>query len=297
VDVLVNGKTFASRGFTVNDDCTRNVNEQIKLNAGINTVEIVVVTDNGLSTRSTKKTIEYKAQSSGNYHALIIGVGDYDDIKIKDLENPEKDAERLRQTLTSKYTFNPGDVYVLKSPTKEQIIEKLIYLQDRLGDKDNLLIFYSGHGIVRNEVGYWLPKDAKQDTRSNWLSNGELRDYVNGMKTKHTLIIADACFSGSILTGSYRDVTEFACVEMEKMPSRRAMTSGAGTVVPDNSVFFKYFIQNLEQNNSSCLTAEDLYSKIKPAVIYNSPNNHIPQFGVLPQAGDEGGNFIFRRKP
>jgi hypothetical protein len=74
------------------------------------------------------------------------------------------------------------------------------------------------------------------------------------------------------------------------------MTSGANTIVPDESIFFKYLSQKLKENTTSCLSAETLYSKIKPAVIYNSPNNHIPQFGVLPQAGDEGGNFIFRKR-
>ena len=145
-------------------------------------------------------------------------------------------------------------------------------------------------------MGYWLPSNAAQDSRIQWLSNAELRDYMNGMKAKHTLIIADACFSGSIFTGGYRDFEEFACEEMAKLKSRRAMTSGANTVVPDNSVFFKYLVQKLKENNSSCLSAENLYSKIKPAVIYNSPNNHVPQFGVLPQTGDEGGNFVFKRR-
>jgi hypothetical protein len=116
------------------------------------------------------------------------------------------------------------------------------------------------------------------------------------MKAKHVLVVADACFSGSLLSGSYRDVTEFACQEMAKVPSRRAMTSGANTVVPDQSVFFQYLIKNLESNNAACFSSEDLYSKLKPAVINNSPNQQIPQFGVLPQAGDEGGNFIFKRK-
>ena len=298
VEVLVNGQNqaFASRGFTVESDCDRNINQNIRLRQGRNTIQLVVTTDNGQTARSETRTIEFQPQSSGNYHALIIGVGNYDDSSIKNLAKPEQDVEQLRQVLTSKYTFNQPDVHVLKSPTKEQILERLIFLQDRLGPNDNLLIFFSGHGIVRNEVGYWLPKDAKQNSRTSWLSNGELRDYINGIKSNHTLIIADACFSGSILTGSYRDATEFACQQMAKRPSRRAMTSGANTIVPDESVFFRYFIQNLERNTASCFSAEDLYSNLKPAVIYNSPNNHIPQFGVLPQAGDEGGNFTFIRR-
>jgi tetratricopeptide (TPR) repeat protein len=296
--LYLNGQTFVSRGLGVDSDCTENINEQVKLVNGKNELEIVVETDN-TTVRSEKRTIEYKSaggSGSGNYHALLIGVENYDDFSMNDLEKPIDDCEALQKTLTEKYTFQPGDVHVLKNPKKEQILEKLIYLQERLTSKDNLLIFYSGHGVVKNEIGYWLPSDSEKDSRMKWFSNSELRDYVNGIKTMHTLVIADACFSGSIFTGGYRDITEFACDEMEKIPSRRAMTSGANTVVPDNSIFFQYLVKKLDENDESCLSAETLYTKVKPAVIYNSPNNHIPQFGVMPQAGDEGGNFIFRKR-
>lgn len=296
VQVLVNGKYFVSRGFGLDDDCTQTVDQSIKLQPGKNEVEIIVKTASK-STHSEKRTIEYEAASkSGNYHALLIAVENYQDFTFRDLEKPVKDATELQGILTQYYTFEPRDVTLLKNPTKEQILNKLINLQDRLGPEDNLLVYFSGHGIVKNDVGYWLPSDAKKDSRLAWLSNAEMRDYMNGMKAKHTLIIADACFSGSIFTGAYRDAEEFACEEMAKMKSRRAMTSGANTIVPDESVFFRYLSQKLKENEVACLSAENLYTKIKPAVIYNSPNNHIPQFGVLPQVGDEGGNFIFRRK-
>ncbi|MCH2046255.1 MAG: caspase family protein, partial [Saprospiraceae bacterium] len=294
-EVFINGQSFASRGFGVDDDCTASIEQSVNLKAGTNTIEVVVYTANN-SARSEKRTIEYKAKSSGNYHALLIGVESYDDFSINDLEKPVADAKRLKSVLTSEYTFNESDIHLLQNPTKDEIINKLIYLQERLGKEDNLLIFYSGHGVAKDKLGYWLPKDAKKDSRSTWFSNGELRDYLYSMNTQHTLVVADACFGGTILTGGYRDITEFACNEMAKLPSCRAMTSGAGTIVPDESVFFKYFIKRLEDNDASCVSAETLYTKIKPAVIYNSPNNHIPQFGVLPQSGDEGGNFIFKKK-
>jgi len=295
IKLFLNGQTFTSRGFGVDTDCTESVNESVKLQNGKNELEIVVETPYN-TVRSEKRVIEYKSSGSGHYHALLIGVENYDDFSINDLEKPIDDCELLKNTLVNDYTFEKSDVHVLKNPTKEAILEKLIYLQERLTKQDQLLIFYSGHGMVKNEIGYWLPSDAKKDNRLKWFSNSELRDYVNSIQTQHTLVIADACFSGSIFTGGYRDVTEFACAEMEKIPSRRAMTSGANTVVPDNSVFFKYLIKKLKENDTSCLSAETLYSKVKPAVIYNSPNNHIPQFGVMPQTGDEGGNFIFRKR-
>ncbi len=293
INFLINGKTFTSRGFGIEEDCTAAINQSIQLQEGKNVIEIEVKTAHH-TTLSEKRTIEYKAESSGSYHALLIGVENYDDLAINDLNKPIDDAEQLANILQEKYTFEANDIHLLKNPTKDDIINKLIYLQERLSEKDNLLIFYSGHGVVKNEIGYWLPKDADKNQRAKWFSNSELRDYINSIKTKHTLVIADACFAGSIFTGGYRDITEFACAEMEKIPSRRAMTSGANTVVPDNSIFFKYLIKKLKDNEISCLSAETLYSKVKPAVIYNSPNNHIPQFGVLPQTGDEGGNFIFR---
>ncbi len=297
VQLFLNGKdvSLSSRGFDVDEDCDATVSQNVNLQSGKNELEIVVTTDQK-TTRSEKRTIEYKTTAGGDYHALLIGVSSYQDGSIKDLEKPAGDVKQLADVLSKQYTFNPSDVHVLANPTKEDILNKLIYLQERLGEKDNLMIFYAGHGIVKNEVGYWLPSDAKKDSRVSWLSNAELRDYVNSMKSKHVLIVADACFSGSIISGSYRDMTEFACAEMGKIPSRRAMTSGANTVVPDESVFFQYLLKKLQENTSSCFTAEDLYTKIKPAVINNSPNQQIPQFGVLPQAGDEGGNFIFKRR-
>lgn len=291
----INGRSFAMRGFGVDDDCTASIDQQVKLRPGSNELVIEVETASA-RVISEKRVIEYKASTGGNYHALLIGVQNYDDFAIDDLNEPIGDCQELAATLVNDYTFERNNVHLLKNPTKEAILNKLLYLQERLNKEDKLLIFYSGHGIVKNEIGYWLPADADKNSRVKWFSNAELRDYVNSINTQHTLVIADACFSGSIFTGGYRNVTEFACTEMEKIPSRRAMTSGANTVVPDNSVFFEYLIKKLKENDSSCLSAETLYSKVKPAVIYNSPNNHIPQFGVMPQTGDEGGNFIFRRR-
>ena len=85
---------------------------------------------------------------------------------------------------------------------------------------------------------------TKKDNRLHWFSNTELRDYVNRIKTKHTLVTTEACFSGSIFTSGFKDITEFACNEIAKVPSFRAMTSGANTVVPVKCIFIKYIFTN-----------------------------------------------------
>jgi hypothetical protein len=42
------------------------------------------------------------------------------------------------------------------------------------------------------------------------------------------------------------------------------------------------------------VSAEELFSKMRTAVINNSEN--VPQFGTIQNVGDEGGDFIFIRR-
>ena len=238
--------------------------------------------------------------SDKNYYALIIGIQDYEDINIPSLDHPIEDATKLAQTLKDYYMFAPENIVLLKNPTRREIIKKLKELREKLTDKDNLLVFYAGHGYWDQDLqqGFWLPRDASLEDDSQWLSNGRIRDYIRGIKTKHTLLIADACFSGGIFKS--REVkleAPLSVVEMYKAVSRRAITSGTLKEVPDKSVFVQYLIKRLKENTNRFLTSEKLYYDIKEAVINNSPIAQTPEYGVIYQAGDEGGgSFIFIRK-
>jgi hypothetical protein len=74
------------------------------------------------------------------------------------------------------------------------------------------------------------------------------------------------------------------------------MTSGTLTTVPDQSVFIEYLVKNLEINELPIITAGQLFAKFKIAVINNSPNGQVPQYGVIHQADDEGGDFLFLKR-
>ena len=71
------------------------------------------------------------------------------------------------------------------------------------------------------------------------------------------------------------------------------MTSGTLKEVPDQSVFVKYLIRELKENESRLLPSETLFANFKTAVLNNSPN--VPQYGTIQNVGDEGGDFIFVR--
>jgi hypothetical protein len=232
------------------------------------------------------------------YHALIIGVSQYlnSGPQLPNLDMPVKDAEKLKEVLTTYYSFDPKDVTFLKNPTREEIINQFDRLAESVSEKDNLLIFYAGHGFYDKikDFGFWLPSDAKITSRSAWIANSTIKDYTNAIKSKHTLLITDACFGGSIFKTRSVEAMIMQFHQMYKDNSRKALTSGNLTEVPDKSVFLKYLIKTLEENTDVFLPSSKLFSRIYEPILNNAAT--IPQWGVIQGAGDEGGDFIFIKK-
>ena len=236
--------------------------------------------------------------SAGKYYALIIGVSNYSDPAFPGLDNePVKDAENLSNILINHYNFEVNKVNVLKNPNYKQIIRSFDDLSKIINENDNLLIFYAGHGYYdeKKEIGYWLPSDAEQNYTDAWLYNSVLVDNIKKINSKHTLLITDACFSGSIFkTRSIPAIADKAYQKKYELKSRKAITSGTLKTVPNKSVFFKYLSDKLLNNAQPYLSASELFRMIEIPVGNNSPN--MPQFGDIQNVGDEGGDFIFIRK-
>jgi hypothetical protein len=233
----------------------------------------------------------------GKYYALIMGVNEYDDEYIIDLDQPLKDAKMVYDIITCCYTFERDNVTFLKNPTRADIISTLDELEKTITENDNLLIFFAGHGYYdeSTEKGYWLPSDASRLNTVNWIRNTDISGYMASIKSRHTLLVADACFSGGIFkTRKAFSTPNMAIMRLYELPSRKAMTSGTLQEVPDKSVFVEYFVKRLEENLKKYLPSEQLFFSFKPAVLNNSDN--VPQFGIIKNAGDEGGDFIFIRR-
>jgi len=233
-------------------------------------------------------------KTAPRYFALIMGANDYSDDAITDLDNPIQDATKLYTVLVNRYTFDPSNVIFLKNPTREQMINAMDWLTRKVTKYDNLLVFYAGHGFWDKETdfGYWIPTDSKSNSTANWLANSQIKDYVAAIKAKHTLVIADACFGGSIFRS--RKAFEEGSQSVKKAfdaPSRKAMTSGNLTEVPDRSVFLEQLVDKLNNNTKSYVTAEELFASIRNVVLSSSPVT--PMYGDIKDAGDQGGDFIF----
>ncbi len=242
-------------------------------------------------------TLAETASQESIFYGLIIGINNYPEPAINSLDNPIRDAKALFNVLTTKYTFDRDNIQFLEDADREDIIIALDYLSRQMTSDDNLLIFYAGHGYFDESanIGYWLPSDAKKISKADWFRNSTLVDYLKEIESKHTLLITDACFGGSIFQTRAAFSGAPKAIEMlYELPSRQAMTSGNLSEVPDQSAFAKFLIQRLELNEDQYISSEQLYSNLKMAVINNS--DAIPRFGEIRNVGDQGGDFIFIRK-
>lgn len=256
------------------------------------------VREKSFTIKAQNKTAEVTpASAEDRFHALIIGIDEYQDTKITSLSEAIKDATQLKDILTEHYSFDGKNITFLKNPTYEDLVLTFEDLSRNIGPGDFLLIFYAGHGYYNDKtnIGYWLPSDAQQANTVRWFRNSALVENIGAINSKHTLLISDACFSGSIFkTRSAFNNANPDIINLLKRPSRKAMTSGSLSTVPDKSVFMRYLLKVLSENNDKYLTSEDLFDEIRVAMRNNS--NTRPLFGEIQNVGDEGGNFVFIRK-
>lgn len=267
--------------------------EEVKvgLKKGKNKITVVAY---GKKSEFTDTTINvYYEPLDSKYYALLIAVENYQSKELAKLDFPISDAKKLQRILIDNYTFEEENMYFLKNPTKSKLEDKLDELKSIITDKDNLLIFYAGHGGYNKdkEVGYWLLADASPK-RKQFL-NGTLRDNIALIPSKHTLLISDACFSGSIFR-SFPEQKEDSMEDFHrkmKSPSRKAMTSGNLEEVPDKSEFIRAIHYYLLSNTKQYTTSLKLFSLISDYV-----KNNDFQHGVIQDVGDEGGDFVFIKR-
>ncbi|MEO0897382.1 MAG: caspase family protein [Bacteroidota bacterium] len=232
---------------------------------------------------------------SGKSYLLLIGVNSYSN--WNPLHNAVKDCEDLAKVLTAEYQFAPQNVITLYNDeaTRENILETFEQLQETLNPNDNLLIYYAGHGYYDNssQLGYWVPVEARQSKIPDFIRNSTIHDYLRTINSKHTLLIADACYAGSLFASATRGVLD------ENHRSRWAFTSGDIEKVWDgqpgqNSPFASQLIRFLRNNRKSDLPANELIENV--GSIVQRITAQTPQGSPLKQAGDDGGVFTFHRK-
>ena len=243
--------------------------------------------------------------NAGNYYALLIGNQKYD--KLPRLNTPEADASDIAPLLRDRYGFK---VKVLLNATRYEMLTELNKLRDTLTERDNLLIYYGGHGELDqvNGTANWLPIDAEPTSNANWISSSSLTEILNAMAAKHILVVADSCYSGALTRSSIGQLetglTDEARLnwlkQIAEARSRTALTSGGLKPVLDGgggkySIFAAIFIEILSQNQD-VLEGMRLYREISARVLNVAMRQKFeqrPEYGAIRFAGGDSGDFLF----
>ena len=248
--------------------------------------------------KADPKSITPASINFGNYHALVIGIDNYQN--LKSLKTAVADANAVAGILKANYGFK---ITKLINPTHEDILDNLDELRETLKFRDNLLIYYAGHGWLDKKVdqGYWLPANAKRNRRSRWVSNATITDALKGIEAKHVMVVADSCYSGRLVRSANVQVEGSDTAEyyqkMSRKKARVVITSGGLEPVEDgksvHSPFARAFLQALSENNS-VIDGAKLYSVIRRPVMVSS--DQTPQYSDVRRAGHDGGDFLFVRR-
>ncbi len=242
----------------------------------------------------------------GRYHALVIGNDHYK--HWPQLMNAVSDATAITKVLKERYSFQ---VTLLKDASRAQIMKALNQYRKVLTEKDNLLIYYAGHGHLEQGIdrGYWIPVDAETNDNSEWVLLPSVTDMLQLISAKHVMVVADSCFGGKLTRSSLAQLkpglTDEARLDLLKTLAqkrvRTAMTSGGVKAVLDaggsgHSVFADALLGVLEEN-ATVLEAERLFWAVRTRVVSTSQKlnaEQIPTYDPIHMAGHESlGDFIF----
>lgn len=237
------------------------------------------------------------ASRFGRYRALVIGSAEY--TYLPAVATAEGDAAAVSDLLQSHYGFQ---VAHLRNPSLADLAKALARLEDELGENDNLLIYWAGHGFVSDELGrcYWFPVEALGDDASQGLANDDVAAALRRMKAKHVLVVADSCFTASQPreVGLQEEGTN-THTRLSERRTRVVLSSGGLEPIQDSqgsghSTFTGAFLSALAENGE-VLQGQNLFSQIQQIV--TSAASQKPEYADILGAEHAGGDFLFVPTP
>jgi len=219
------------------------------------------------------------------------------------LDGAIKDVNTIRSALAN---YDIHRIIHLKDMTKKQMEDYFnIDLRNLVRENQvkSLLVWYAGHGKFLNDVGYWVPVDAKRDDEYTYFNIGTLK---NGLLSYagivHTLVVSDACESGPGFYTATRSATEIptcdntlvAGSKSAQVFSSTGYTTGTVEKAADNSKFTKTFADKLLSNQNACVPIESIVVEVTKVVATDKGQK--PRFGNIQGMDETGGTFFFIKK-
>lgn len=133
------------------------------------------------------------APKTRKLYVMAVGVGNYQNPQVPTLEKPISDAD----SLTAVFKNSNVEVLTIKNEeaTGDNIRSKMREFFSKAGKSDNVLFFFSGHGIPSGFCAYDFGM-----TVGGCLLYSDIKKIFQSIQAYGRMIIADACYSGELRT-------------------------------------------------------------------------------------------------
>ena len=248
---------------------------------------------------------------NGSY-AMVIGVGDYDN--LPSLDSPSPDAERMKNFLLK--TAEYDEVVVLKDAdaTADAIrffMEEYFPIKMDTG-QHRFLFYFTGHGTQRKgyarTLGYLQLKGATEGLTSDVINMDQIGVWADQLpNAKHMLFLIDSCFSGLAgveVKGTYDSSVD--PLELAKEYGRFMITAGGvdETAIASlkewgGSLFTQVALRGMsgygDSNQDGIVTTHELFGYIQSVVKNEAAKRGRKQTPALRDlgTGTEKGQYFF----
>ncbi len=218
-------------------------------------------------------------------YAVVIGIAQYKNLEeSKQLQFPESDAEAMYRVLINREggSFPAENVHFLKGEqaTLANIRRELEgWLPSVAQPSDRVVVYFAGHGFVKDGRGYLAPWDVNPDelatTAYPMVTLGDVM--ANRVKANWKVLFTDACHSGKINTETTNEALEqqFSALPASFLTLTATTEREQSFEDPDLSTgfgFFTYFIVQAFRgyaDNDPCdgqITADELIEYVRSNV-------------------------------
>lgn len=217
------------------------------------------------------KVVKKSYAEGTNIYALIVGASRYD--HFESLKYTDDDAYRIYAFLRSpEGGAVPDDhirILIDESAVAENIYKGLDEITAMAGPEDMVLVYLAGHGLQ----GFYVPTDS--DGYRNRVEYEDVKERLSLCEARQKLVIADACYSGSLLAA------KTPIFESVDLFYKKLSASGGGTAFLLSSkseeyslesqglrqgIFSHYLVQGLkgkaDTNGDRLVNLDELYTYV-----------------------------------
>ena len=241
-----------------------------------------------------------------NAHAVIIGINQYKDKSIPDLNFARADAEAIYNVLSDPELgrISPDNIFLLldEDATQRKIRSAIgTKIPRRAGEDDVVYIYFAGHGapVIDPRSGskdgmekYLVPVDAElEDLRATGISMEEIKKFFGWIEAKQVIFFIDSCYSGgaggrTFQNPQYRTRASLTDEFLDNLASEGRVVISACNVNEvsleisnmNHGLFTHYLVEGLQgkgdKDRDGLVTIDELYE-----YVYDNVSRHARKFG------------------